>query len=44
MLISALAVVVAAARHLPDLYVLAALSFTLKAVIVPVVSVTKVTA
>src|ERR1700690_581678 len=36
-LISALAVVVAAARHLPDLYVLAALSFTLKAVIVPVV-------
>ena len=36
-LISALAVVVAAARHLPDLYALAALSFALKAVIVPVV-------
>lgn len=36
-LISALAVLVAAVRHLPDLYVLAALSFTLKAVIVPVV-------
>jgi hydrogenase-4 component E len=36
-LISVLAVVVAATRHLPDLYVLAALSFVLKAVIVPVV-------
>ncbi|HEX3923292.1 MAG TPA: hypothetical protein VHY31_13475 [Streptosporangiaceae bacterium] len=36
-LISALAVLVAAVRHLPDLYALAALSFTLKAVIVPVV-------
>ena len=36
-LISVLAVVVAAARHLPDLYVLAALSFALKVVIVPVV-------
>lgn len=36
-LISVLAVVVAASRHLPDLYALAALSFALKAVIVPVV-------
>jgi hydrogenase-4 component E len=36
-LISALAVVVAASRHLPDLYALAALSFALKVVIVPVV-------
>ena len=36
-LISALAIVVAATRHLPDLYVLAFLSFALKAVIVPVV-------
>jgi hydrogenase-4 component E len=36
-LISVLAVVVAATRHLPDLYVLALLSFALKAVIVPVV-------
>lgn len=36
-LISVLAVVVAAARHLPDLYVLAGLSFALKAVIVPIV-------
>ena len=36
-LISVLAVVVAAARHLPDLYVLAGLSFALKAVIVPAV-------
>jgi hydrogenase-4 component E len=36
-LISALAVVVAATRHLPDLYALAALSFALKTVIVPVV-------
>ena len=36
-LISVLAVVVAATRHLPDLYVLAALSFALKAVIVPAV-------
>ena len=36
-LISVLAVVVAAARHLPELYVLAALSFALKVVIVPVV-------
>src|SRR5580658_3214692 len=35
-LISALAVVVAAARHLPDLYALAGLSFALKVVIVPV--------
>ncbi len=34
-LISALAVVVAAARHLPDLYVLAGLSFALKVVLVP---------
>jgi hydrogenase-4 component E len=36
-LISVLAVVVAATRQLPDLYALAALSFALKAVIVPVV-------
>jgi hydrogenase-4 component E len=36
-LISVLAVVVAAARHLPELYALAGLSFALKAVIVPVV-------
>ncbi len=36
-LISVLAVVVAATRHLPDLYALAALSFALKTVIVPVV-------
>jgi hydrogenase-4 component E len=36
-LISVLAVVVAAARHLPDLYVLAGLSFALKVVIVPLV-------
>jgi hydrogenase-4 component E len=36
-LLSALAVVVAATRHLPELYVLAGLSFALKAVIVPVV-------
>jgi hydrogenase-4 component E len=36
-LISGLAVVVAATRHLPDLYVLAGLSFALKAVIVPIV-------
>jgi hydrogenase-4 component E len=36
-LISVLAVVVAATRHLPDLYALAGLSFALKAVIVPVV-------
>jgi hydrogenase-4 component E len=36
-LISVLAVVAAATRHLPDLYALAALSFALKAVIVPVV-------
>jgi hydrogenase-4 component E len=36
-LISALAVVVAATRHLPDLYALAGLSFGLKAVIVPLV-------
>jgi hydrogenase-4 component E len=36
-LISVLAVVVAAARHLPELYVLAGLSFALKAVIVPTV-------
>jgi hydrogenase-4 component E len=36
-LISVLAVVVAAARHLPDLYALAGLSFALKVVIVPIV-------
>src|SRR5580698_4059018 len=36
-LISVLAVVAAATRHLPDLYALAALSFALKAVIVPLV-------
>jgi hydrogenase-4 component E len=36
-LISVLAIVVAATRHLPEVYVLAALSFALKAVIVPVV-------
>ena len=36
-LISVLAVVVAAVRHLPELYALAALSFALKVVIVPVV-------
>jgi hydrogenase-4 component E len=36
-LISVLAVVVAAARQLPDLYALAGLSFALKVVIVPVV-------
>ncbi|MGP7995994.1 MAG: hypothetical protein ACLPKI_01465 [Streptosporangiaceae bacterium] len=36
-LISVLALVVAAARHLPDLYVLAGLSFALKVVIVPLV-------
>jgi hydrogenase-4 component E len=36
-LISGLAVLVAATRQLPDLYALAALSFALKAVIVPVV-------
>ena len=36
-LISVLAVVMAAARHLPDLYALAGLSFALKVVIVPVV-------
>ena len=36
-LLSALAVVVAATRHLPELYVLAGLSFALKVVIVPVV-------
>jgi hydrogenase-4 component E len=36
-LISALAVVVAASWHLPDLYALAALSFALKVVIVPLV-------
>jgi hydrogenase-4 component E len=36
-LISVLAVVVAAARHLPELYALAGLSFALKVVIVPVV-------
>jgi hydrogenase-4 component E len=36
-LISVLAVVVAASRNLPDLYALAALSFALKVVIVPVV-------
>ncbi len=36
-LISALAVVVAATRHLPDLYALAALSFALKVVVVPFV-------
>lgn len=36
-LLSTLAVVVAATRHLPELYLLAGLSFVLKAVIVPVV-------
>ena len=36
-LLSALAIVVAATRHLPELYALAGLSFALKAVIVPVV-------
>jgi hydrogenase-4 component E len=36
-LISVLAVVVAATRHLPELYVLAGLSFLLKVVIVPLV-------
>jgi hydrogenase-4 component E len=36
-LISVLAAVVAAARHLPELYVLAGLSFALKAVVVPLV-------
>jgi hydrogenase-4 component E len=36
-LLSALAIVVAATRHLPELYVLAGLSFALKAVVVPVV-------
>src|SRR6202050_547630 len=36
-LISVLAVLVAAVRHLPDLYVLAALSAALKVVIVPIV-------
>jgi hydrogenase-4 component E len=36
-LLSALAIVVAATRHLPELYALAGLSFVLKAVIVPVV-------
>jgi hydrogenase-4 component E len=36
-LLSALAIVVAATRQLPDLYVLAALSFALKAVVVPAV-------
>jgi len=36
-LLSALAVVVAATRHLPELYVLAGLSFALKTVIVPLV-------
>jgi hydrogenase-4 component E len=36
-LISALAIVVAATRHLPDLYALAGLSFGLKVVIVPLV-------
>jgi len=36
-LLSALAIVVAATRHLPELYVLAGLSFALKAVIVPIV-------
>ena len=36
-LISVLAILVAAVRHLPDLYVLAALSAALKVVIVPIV-------
>jgi hydrogenase-4 component E len=36
-LLAALAVVVAATRHLPELYVLAGLSFGLKVVIVPVI-------
>lgn len=37
LLLSVLAVVVAATRHVPELYVLAAVSFVLKVVIVPVV-------
>ncbi len=37
LLVSALAVVVAATHHLPELYALAGLSFTLKVVIVPIV-------
>jgi hydrogenase-4 component E len=37
LVVSALAVVVAATQHLPELYALAALSFTLKVVIVPLV-------
>src|ERR1700691_4633492 len=36
-LISVLAILVAAVRHLPDLYVLAALSAGLKVVVVPIV-------
>ncbi len=36
-LLSALAVVVAATRHLPELYALAGLSFALKVVVVPIV-------
>ncbi len=36
-LISVLAILVAAVRHLPELYVLAALSAALKVVIVPIV-------
>ena len=36
-LISVLAVIVAAARHLPDLYVLAGLSVALKVVVIPLV-------
>jgi hydrogenase-4 component E len=36
-LLSALAIVVAATRHLPELYALAGLSFALKVVVVPVV-------
>jgi hydrogenase-4 component E len=37
LLLSVLAVVVAASRHVPELYVLAALSFVLKVLVVPVV-------
>ena len=35
-LIAALAVIVAAARHIPDLYVLAALTVALKVIVIPV--------
>lgn len=37
LLLSVLAVVVAVSRHVPELYVLAALSFVLKVIVVPVV-------